>query len=42
MCDECNMKKGDCSKRLGLLQQIKALEPFQIIGMDIAGPFPLI
>ena len=41
MCDECNMKKGDCSKQLGLLQQIKALEPFQIVGMDIAGPFPL-
>jgi hypothetical protein len=38
-CKNCTQHKRDQPKQHGLLQPIKSVHPFQIVGMDVAGPF---
>jgi transposase InsO family protein len=40
-CKSCQARKGIADKPAGLLQCIRAARPFQRVGMDLLGPFPL-
>jgi transposase InsO family protein len=40
-CQSCQARKGVADKPAGLLQCIRAERPFQRVGMDLLGPFPL-
>jgi hypothetical protein len=40
-CQSCQARKGVADKPAGLLQCIRAMRPFQGVGMDLLGPFPL-
>ena len=39
-CQDCQSRKHDSGQPKGDLQQIKAEEPFAVVGMDIFGPLP--
>ena len=40
-CQDCQTKKGLRSRPAGLLSPIRSSEPFERIGIDLIGPFPL-
>jgi hypothetical protein len=40
-CVHCQSRKGVPDKPEGLLQCIKVERPFQKVGIDLLGPFPL-
>ena len=40
-CQSCQARKGVADKPAGLLQCIRVARPFQRVGMDLLGPFPL-
>jgi len=40
-CLKCNLNKFSEPKRQGLLQQFPSFKPFDIVGIDITGPFNL-
>jgi hypothetical protein len=40
-CQSCQARKGVADKPAGLLQCIRVMRPFQRVGMDLLGPFPL-
>jgi len=40
-CPECMVRKPTSAPNMGKLQSIPVFEPFELIGIDITGPFPL-
>lgn len=40
-CVECQMKKRPVGKPVGMLQTIRSQQPFEKVGIDLIGPFPL-
>ena len=40
-CPKCQSRKGVCDKPAGYLQCIKVEQPFEKIGIDFLGPFPM-
>lgn len=39
-CVDCQMRKQSSALKGGLLKPIKVSRPFEIVGMDVLGPFP--